>query len=244
MRQSKEDHQSQEKRILEIPPQDGSSKRHQSWRMCARGWQGSQGSHARNTSSNVPWKASKLGACKDLEGHIFTIGLGNEGKDEDMQKSKQKMATYIGTKYGDNAAQEWTSKKCMVLKELTNSLAIETRHAERVRVTRGQLNQKTTSFLGEQNEILKEIVTKPNNQDLVRDRQEINDQILKCVRLTSTMRLRWNSLRTIRWPTAMCGAATIIQLRVLRRAEGKCTCCCLVNLLKCWSIRWSRIQPG
>jgi hypothetical protein len=116
--------------------------------------------------------------------------LGNEGKDEDMQKSKQKMATYIGTKYGDNAAQEWTSKKCMVLKELTNSLAIETRHAERVRVTRGQLNQKTTSFLGEQNEILKEIVTKPNNQDLVRDRQEINDQILKCVRLTSTMRLR------------------------------------------------------
>jgi hypothetical protein len=62
------------------------------------------------------------------------------------QKTRAKMgtcfahprkATYIGTKYGDNAAQEWTRKKHIVLKELTYALATETRHTERVRATRG-----------------------------------------------------------------------------------------------------------
>ncbi len=76
----------------------------------ARGGCGGQGGWARNTSSNVPRKASELGACKDLEGHIFTIGSGNKSKDGDMLcTSKEKMAAYIGTKYGDNAAQEWTN---------------------------------------------------------------------------------------------------------------------------------------
>jgi hypothetical protein len=43
--------------------------------------------------------ASELRACKDLVGHIFTIGSGNKDKDADMLcKSKEKMATYIGTK--------------------------------------------------------------------------------------------------------------------------------------------------
>ncbi len=69
----------------------------------------------------MPRKASELRACKDLKGHIFTIVSGNKGKDEDMLcTSKEKMATYIRTKYGDNAAQEWTSKKRVVLAEPTS----------------------------------------------------------------------------------------------------------------------------
>ena len=85
----------------------------------------------------MPRKASELGACKDLEGHIFTISSGNKGKDGDMLcMSKEKMATYIRTKYGDNTAQEWTSEKRIVLAEPTYSSAIETRHAERVWATR------------------------------------------------------------------------------------------------------------
>ncbi len=95
----------------------------------------------------MPRKASELGACKDLEGHIFIIGSGNKGKDGDMLcTSKEKMATYIGTKYGDNAAQEWTSEKCIVLVEPTYSSIIETRQAQRVHATREQLNCKMTSL--------------------------------------------------------------------------------------------------
>jgi hypothetical protein len=64
----------------------------------------------------VPRKTSELGACKDLEGHIFTICSGNKGKDGDMlHMFKEKMITCIGTKYGDNVAQEWTSKNALCL---------------------------------------------------------------------------------------------------------------------------------
>jgi hypothetical protein len=129
----------------------------------------------------VPSKASKLGVCKDLDGHIFAISSGNKGKDGNMLcTSKEKMARYIGTKYGDRAAPEWTSKKHIVLAEPTYSSAIETRHTERVRATREQLNCKMTSLMAEQNEILKEIATQPTNQDLMKERREIEDQILKC----------------------------------------------------------------
>jgi hypothetical protein len=45
---------------------------------CGRGGRG------RGASATVPRKASEVGDCKDLEGHIFTIGSGNKGKDGDM----------------------------------------------------------------------------------------------------------------------------------------------------------------
>jgi len=65
-----------------------------------------RGGHGRTTSGTVPGKASEVGACKDLEGHIFTISSGNKGKDGDMLRtSMKKMATYIGTKFGNDAAQ-------------------------------------------------------------------------------------------------------------------------------------------
>jgi hypothetical protein len=147
----------------------------------ARGGRSGQGGQDRITSFNVPRKASEIGACKDLEDHSFTIGSGNKGKDIDMLcTSKEKMAMYIRTKYGDNADQERTSKKHTVLVEPIYSSAIETRHAERVRATIERLNQKITSLTAEQNEILKEIATQLNNQDLMNERQEIEDQILKC----------------------------------------------------------------
>ena len=66
-----------------------------------------RGGHGRTTSGTVPRNASEVGACKDLEGHIFTISSGNKGKDGDMLRtSVEKMATYIGTKFGNDSAQE------------------------------------------------------------------------------------------------------------------------------------------
>ncbi len=76
-----------------------------------RGGRG-QGGQGRGASGTVPRKASEVGACKELQGHIFTIGSGNKGKDGDMLRtSMEKMAIYIGTKFGDEAAQEWISGK-------------------------------------------------------------------------------------------------------------------------------------
>jgi hypothetical protein len=107
-----------------------------------RGRNGGRGDRGRGgcggtPSGTVPCKASEVGACKDLEGHIFTISSGNKGKDGDMLcTSMEKMARYIGMKYGDKAAQEWTSSKKIVLQEPAYSQAILVRHAERVKATR------------------------------------------------------------------------------------------------------------
>ncbi len=71
-----------------------------------RGGRG-RGARGKSVTTTIPRKTTEVGACKDLEGHIFTIGSGNKGKDGDMLRtSMEKMATYIGTKYGDDAAQE------------------------------------------------------------------------------------------------------------------------------------------
>jgi hypothetical protein len=98
----------QEKRILEIPGKENPRIPHNMGRDtnagCAgrggnsgRGGRG-RGGRGRGASATVPRKASEVGACKDLEGHVFTIGSGNKGKDGDMLRtSMEKMATYIGT---------------------------------------------------------------------------------------------------------------------------------------------------
>jgi len=95
----------------------------------------------------VPRKASEVGACKDLEGHIFTISSGNKGKDGDMLRtSVEKMVTYIGTKFGDDAAQEWTSVVHTVLPDPTYLPFILARYAERVKATMDRLDLKLTSL--------------------------------------------------------------------------------------------------
>ena len=86
-------------------------------------------------SGPVPSKASEVRACMDLEGHIFTVSSGNKGKDEDrLRTTKDKMAKYIGVKFGDNAVQELTSNRQTVLQEPSHLRVILARHAERVKV--------------------------------------------------------------------------------------------------------------
>jgi hypothetical protein len=131
--------------------------------------------------ATVPCKALEQGACKDLEGYIFTIGSGNKGKDGDMLRTlKEKMATYIGTKYGDDSAQEWTSEKRVVLPEPTYSKAILDRLAERVQAMRDQVNLKLSSLQQESLLIDDEIKQVPTDCKLMTEKQDIVDQILRC----------------------------------------------------------------
>ena len=117
-----------------------------------------KGGRGKGASATVPKKASEVGACKDLEGHIFTIGSANKGKDGDMLRtSMEKMATYIGTKYGDEAAQEWTSGKKITLSEPAYSQAIPDRHAANVKATREQIELRLKSLSAEKTTIESEI---------------------------------------------------------------------------------------
>ncbi len=112
------------------------------------------GGGGRGFSGTIPRKATELGACKELEGHIFTIGSGNKGKDGDMMRTSiEKMATYIGTKFGDDAAQEWVSNKKTILPEPTYSQAILNRHAQRVRATKERIELKLRGLTAEKTAI-------------------------------------------------------------------------------------------
>ena len=152
-----------------------------------RGGRGSSGGRAgrgrggrgRGASATVPRKASEVGACKELEGHIFTIGSGNKGKDGDMLRtSMEKMATYIGTKYGDEAAQEWISGKKITPTEPTHSQAIKDRHAERVRATKDRIQLKLRGLRIKKSAIQEEIDSNnPPDRALLKEMREVDDQI-------------------------------------------------------------------
>ncbi len=50
----------------------------------------------RNEPGSLPRKSGEVGAYKDLEGNVFTIGSGNKGKYGDMLRtSKEKLALYL-----------------------------------------------------------------------------------------------------------------------------------------------------
>ncbi len=59
-----------------------------------------------------------------------------------LQKSVEKMTTYVGTKYGDDAAQEWTSGVQTMLTDPVHSQFILARHAEKVKATKDRLTLK------------------------------------------------------------------------------------------------------
>jgi hypothetical protein len=146
------------------------------------GGQGGQGHGGcgRTLSGTVPCKASEVGACKDLEGHIFTISSGSKGKDGYMLRtSMEKMAMYIGTKYGNKAAQEWTSGKKIALLEQTYLQAILDRHAKRVKATRDHLNLNLTSLKTEKAAVAEEIKADSTNCALLKEMREINNNIAK-----------------------------------------------------------------
>ena len=139
-----------------------------------------KGGRGKGASATVPRKASEVGACKDLEGHIFTIGSANKGKDGDMLRtSMEKMATYIGTKYGDEAAQEWTSGKKITVYEPAYSQAIQNRHAARVKATRDRIELRLKSLRVEKAAIEAEIIQTPTDRGLLKEMQEVDDQIAR-----------------------------------------------------------------
>ncbi len=123
-----------------------------------------RGGRGRGANATIPMKASEVGACKELEGHIHTIGSGNKGKDGDMLRtSMEKMATYIGTKFGDEAAQEWISSKRIIPPEPAHSQAALDWHAARVRATKDRIELKLRGLRAKKSAIEVEIQITPTD---------------------------------------------------------------------------------
>jgi hypothetical protein len=122
----------------------------------------------RNEPSSLPRKGGEVGACKDLEGNVFTIGSGNKGKDGDMLCiSKEKLALYIGTNYGDDACQEWLSEKQLVLQEPTYPDAVLARHRLREIAVTDRVTKIITILEKQLQVINTEMLLAPSNLNLL-----------------------------------------------------------------------------
>jgi len=132
----------------------------------------------RNESSSLPRKSGEVGACKDLEGNVFTIGSGNKGKDGDMLRtSKEKLALYIGTNYGNDACQEWVSEKQLVLLEPTYPATVLTRHQARVQAVTDRVT-KLIANLEKQLRIIEDgLVNTPDDLGLLKNQMEVENKL-------------------------------------------------------------------
>ncbi len=91
----------------------------------------------------------------------------------------EKMATYIGTKYSNKAAQQWTRGKKIVLQKPVYLQAILIRHAERVKVTRERIQLRLKSLRAEKMAIEAELISAPTNCSLLKELRKVDDQIAK-----------------------------------------------------------------
>jgi hypothetical protein len=78
-------------------------------------------------------KATKMGLCKELEGHIFDYG--GHGAAHTMIVTQEKIRQYV-VKFGEDIANEIKNKKLVVLTPPKYSNAIKLRHQECERLVR------------------------------------------------------------------------------------------------------------
>ncbi len=78
---------------------------------------------------------------------MFTIRSGNKEKDGDLlPTSKEKLALYIGTNYGDDAFQEWQSEEQLVLQEPTYPDSVLARHVVREKAVIDRVTKMVTGL--------------------------------------------------------------------------------------------------
>ncbi len=70
----------------------------------------------------------KVGLCKELENHIFDYGVHNAT--DLMRTTQEKIAQYVGIKYGEDIANELTNKTTVTVAPPVYSAAILQRHQE------------------------------------------------------------------------------------------------------------------
>ena len=71
-------------------------------------------------------KPTKVGLCKELEGHVFDYG--GHGAADTMRVTQEKIQQYVGITYGKDIANKIKNKILVVLSPSKYSDAIELRH--------------------------------------------------------------------------------------------------------------------
>ena len=103
---------------------------------------GQRQGHGCGTGYTSKPKTSKVGLCKELENNIFNYGIPNAA--DLMRTTQEKIGQYVGIKYGEDIANEFTNKATVTISPPVYSTAILLRHQEWERhVRRKQVNMRT-----------------------------------------------------------------------------------------------------
>jgi hypothetical protein len=93
-----------------------------------------------------------------------------------LSTSKEKLALYIGTNYGDDPCQECLSEKQLVLQEPTYPDSVLARHAVREKVVIDRVTKMVTS-LGKQLQVIEaELLLTPKDLNLLKSQMEVENK--------------------------------------------------------------------
>jgi hypothetical protein len=106
-------------------------------------------------------KMMKVGLCKDLKGNVFDFGTISAA--DQLCIMQEKIAQYIGAKYGEDIANELQNKMTVVIPTPTYSSAMMTRHTLRIALVRGQQVTMSAAWLSSRNCALVTKLAKLNN---------------------------------------------------------------------------------
>jgi hypothetical protein len=174
-----------------------------------------------NEPGTLPCKSGEVRACKDLKGNVFTIGSGIKGKDGDMLcTSKEKLALYIGTNYGDDAFQQWLSEKQLVLQEPTYPDSVLARHAVREKAVIARVTKMVTS-LGKQLQVIEaELLLTPKDFNLLKSQMEVENKLeISKFKLTDVVEVKTTADEGMAFSNSWCTYRE--RTHCLVRSQGK-----------------------
>ena len=121
-------------------------------RNAGRDGRGSANKKGRGRGEGYAPKTSnkKVGMCAELHHHIFDYGVANAA--DLLWTSQEKIAQYVGSKFGEDIANEVTNKVAVTVPPLQYSAAIKTRHQEwerHVRNKQTRVKAALTAKLGQ-----------------------------------------------------------------------------------------------
>jgi hypothetical protein len=120
-------------------------------------------------------KTTKVGLCKDLKGNMFDFGSTSAA--DQMQIKQEKIAQYIGAKYGEDIANELQNKTRIVYSAPAYPSTTMTRHALQIALVRSQQAMMSTARLSRRTLLEGEIALAPGDQSLVMELAKLNQDI-------------------------------------------------------------------
>jgi hypothetical protein len=125
------------------------------------------------TSDRV--KTMKVGLCKDLEGNVFDFGTMSAV--DQMRILKEKIAQYIGAKYGEDIANKLQNKTRIVLSAPAYPSTTMTRHTLWIALIRSQQAAMLTTRLSSCTLLEAEIALAQGDRSLVMELAKLNQDI-------------------------------------------------------------------